>query len=135
MDRKTNNILSVMKRNIDEIKAMKSAQNSGSDNYVIYQTESSQIAYSASAGIVERAQVSFTANSMYNTFAELNARVFTTTANETTVFSIEPQKKMSLPNSLVTQWDVRIAYEAGSPPSTLYVIWYVLSLDTGVING
>lgn len=112
---------------------IKSAQDSGSDNYVVYRTESNTYSYSATGGLIEPT-VTFTAESQLNAFAELNARVYVS-GSEIFNWSLEAQKRVSDNDSLVTEWLLQIQQITGSPASSLQVVWYVLSLDRGTING
>lgn len=133
IDRKTWDINKEIVSIRNDVGDIKSSQESGSDNYVIYKAESSTYTYSATGGLIEPT-VTFTADSQLNAFAELNARVFVS-GTEIFSWSLETQKTVSSAESLVTQWVIQLQHITGSPASSLQVIWYVLSLDRGVISG
>lgn len=133
IDRKTWDINKEIVSIRNDVGDIKSSQESGSDNYVVYATESSVYTYSATGGLIEPT-VTFTADSQLNAFAELNARVFVS-GTEIFSWSLETQKTVSSAESLVTQWVIQLQHITGSPASSLQVIWYVLSLDRGVISG
>lgn len=133
IDRKTWDINKEIASIRNDVGDIKSSQESGSDNYVVFNTQSSTYTYSATGGLIEPT-VTFTAESQPNAFAELNARVFVS-GTEIFSWSIETQKTVSPNNSLTTQWLVQIQHLTGSPASSLQVIWYVLSLDRGTISG
>lgn len=133
IDRKTWDINKEVAAIRNDVGDIKSAQDSGSDNYVVYRTQSDRYVYPATGGLIEPT-VTFTAESQPNAFAELNARVYVS-GNEIFNWSIEAQKRVSESNSLITQWLVQIQHITGSPASSLQVVWYVLSLDRGVISG
>ena len=133
IDRKTWDINKEVAAIRNDVGDIKSAQDSGSDNYVIYKTESQTYTYSATGGLIEPT-VTFTADSLLNAFAELNARVYAS-GSEIFNWSFEAQKTVSASDSLVTHWFVQIQHVTGSPASSLQVVWYVLSFDRGVISG
>lgn len=133
IDRKTWDINKEIVSIRNDVGDIKSSQESGSDNYVVYATESSTYTYSATGGLIEPT-VTFTADSQLNAFAELNARVFVS-GTEIFSWSLETQKTVSSDESLVTQWVIQLQHITGSPASSLQVIWYVLSLDRGTISG
>lgn len=133
IDRKTWDINKEIVEIRNDVSNIKSAQDSGSDNYVVYKTESDTYTYSATGGLIEPT-VTFTAGSQVNAFAELNARVYVS-GSEIFNWSIEAQKRVSTDDSLITQWLVQIQQITGSPASSLQVSWYVMSLDRGTING
>lgn len=133
IDRKTWDINKEVVSIRNDAADIKSAQDSGSDNYVVYRTESNTYSYSATGGLIEPT-VTFTAESQLNAFAELNARVYVS-GSEIFNWSLEAQKRVSDNDSLVTEWLVQIQQITGSPASSLQVVWYVLSLDRGTING
>lgn len=133
IDRKTWDINKEIVSIRNDVGDIKGSQESGSDNYVVFNTQSSTYTYSATGGLIEPT-VTFTADSQANAFAELNARVFVS-GTEIFNWSLETQKTVSPTDSLTTQWLIQIQHITGSPASSLQVIWYVLSLDRGTISG
>jgi len=117
----------------DELDYIKNIQTIGQDSYFIYQNVATVKTYTLGVGAILTDTVTFTADRQNNAFAELayikyNGAV--NPANEDKYYFFEISKKVSTPDTKVTQWEVKANASAG----TYNVIYYVLSFDTGVVS-
>lgn len=130
MDRKRDGMPQRISRLNREQLDLSTTQYSGTDNYVVKQTSSSEQNYTVPAFSVVSSTVTFTADIQPNAFAELNYIFGTGTDRQ--VLDIRITRDISLAGGDDTTWLVVITNNDISS-ATYKITWVVSSFDEGSI--